>query len=162
EAKKRLGHMCDDPAWQAACALPRTHKQERNAAFSQLRQQYGFSEYALHAFAKTANCSCIADHLDAVTAQTLATRPYRAMNRVRLLRRKASRPQAHGADGLGYRYYVQLVLEGTPYQKPKHTTGTDMVGLDLGPSTIAIVGREGQAQLTVFCDELTPDVGKQR
>src|SRR5437868_4547775 len=49
EAKKRLDHMRADPAWQAARAIPRTQKQERRHAFSQLRQQYQFSEYALHA-----------------------------------------------------------------------------------------------------------------
>ena len=42
----------------------------------------------------------------------------------RLVRRKASSPSAQGADAQGYRYYVQLVLEGKPYQKPKHTAGT--------------------------------------
>src|SRR5215472_8234924 len=54
--------------------MPKTQKQDRAAAFSHLRQQYGFSEYALHEFAKQANCAWIADHIDAVTAQTLATR----------------------------------------------------------------------------------------
>ena len=229
EANRRMRRMRDDPAWQEARALPKTHKKERNAAFSRLRQQYGFSEYALHAFAKQANCSWIADHIDMVTAQKLATRAYQAVNRVclgqarkvrfksrgrglaslegkrndtglrfvlqepeeghegwlvwgklripamidwsdpvihdglshrikyvRLLRRKASSPRAHGADCQGYRYAVQLVLEGKPNQKPKHTAGTDVIGLDLGPSTIAIVPREGEAKLSVFCEELEP------
>src|SRR5207245_5794728 len=44
--------------------------------------QYGFSEYALHAYAKEARCTWIAEHLDAVLAQTLATRAYQALNRV--------------------------------------------------------------------------------
>ena len=235
EANRRMRRMRDDPAWQEARALPKTHKKERNAAFSRLRQQYGFSEYALHAFAKQANCSWIADHIDMVTAQKLATRAYQAVNRVclgqarkvrfksrgrglsslegkrndtglrfvlqepeegnegwfvwgklripamidwsdpvihdglchrikyvRLLRRKASSPRAHGADCQGYRYSVQLVLEGKPYQKPKHTAGTDVIGLDLGPSTIAIVPREGEAKLSVFYEELEPDIRTKR
>src|SRR5437660_10782126 len=62
EAMKRLRAMRADPAWQAARALPQTHKQERREAFSRLRHAYGFSEYALHEFAKTANCAWIADH----------------------------------------------------------------------------------------------------
>src|SRR5690242_10291861 len=195
---------------------------------------YGFSEYALHAFAKTANCTWIADHIDSMIAQTLATRAYQAANRVclgtaknvrfksrgrgldslenkwnksgmrfgldpnageggfliwnaeflparidwrdavvrhglrhpikyaRLLRRKASSPKAQGADMQGYRNYVQLILEGKPYQKPKHTAGTDVIGLDVGPSTIAIVPQQGEAQLLPFCEELQPDAHAKR
>ena len=74
EALSRLDRMRADPRWQVARGIPKAQKQERAAAFSQLRQDYGFSEYALHAFAKRANCTWIADHIDAVMAQTLATR----------------------------------------------------------------------------------------
>ena len=82
EGQRRLRQMRADPAWQAARAIPRTHKQERQAAFSALREQYGFSEYALHEYARQARVSWIAEHLDAVLAQTLATRAYQALNRV--------------------------------------------------------------------------------
>jgi hypothetical protein len=231
---KRLRAMRADPAWQEARAIPQTHKQERREAFAGLRQAYGFSEYALHEFAKAANCSWIADHIDSMIAQTLATRAYQAANRVclgqakkvrfkskghgldsvenkwnqsgmrfvldpnagdggfllwneqvipaiidwldpvvrhglrhpikyvRLLRRKASSPKAQGADSEGYRYSVQLALEGKPYQKPKHTVGTEVIGLDLGPSTIAIVPQQGEAQLLPFCEELKPDAREKR
>jgi len=235
EAMKRLRRMCADPAWQEARALPRTQKQERKVAFAQLRQAYGFSEYALHEFAKTANCTWIADHIDSMLAQTLATRAYQAVNRVclgqaknvrfkskgrgldsvenkwnrsglrfmlqqpaegnqgwlvwgtdhlpalidwddpvvchglkhpikyaRLVRRKASSPNAQGADVQGYRYYAQLILEGKPHQKKKHTVGSDVVGLDLGPSTIAIVPQEGEAHLLPLCEELKPDARAKR
>jgi hypothetical protein len=235
QALARLHRMRADPAWQAARAIPKTQKRERAAAFSQLRQEYGFSEYTLHDFAKEANCAWIADHIDSVMAQTLATRAYQAVNRVclgkakkvrfrskgrgldsidgkrndtglrfvlqppeegnqgwlvwgrdripalidwndpvvkygldrrikyaRLLRRKASSPKAHGADCQGYRYCVQLALEGTPYQKPKHKPGGDLIGLDLGPSTVAIVPREGEARLVPLCEELAPDARKKR
>ena len=235
EAMKRLRAMRADPAWQEARALPQTHKQERKEAFTRLRHVYGFSEYALHEVAKAANCAWIANHIDAVMAQTLATRAYHTANRVclgkakkvrfrskergldsvenkrnntgmrfllqppdkgnqgwllwrgdllpalidwqdpvvchglrhpikyaRLIRRKASSPQAQGADRDGYRYSVQLILEGLPYQKPKHTVGNDVIGLDLGPSTIAIVPQEGQAQLLPFCEELQPDTRAKR
>src|SRR5438128_1061701 len=206
EGERRLHRMRADPAWQAARAIAPSRKQERQAAFSALRQRYGFSEYALHAYAKQVRVSWIAEHLDAVLAQTLATRAYQALNRVcvgqarrvrfksrgrglaslenkrndtglrfvlqkpedgnggsviwkndrlaaliewndplvkhglghrikyaRLVQRKASSPNAAGADALGYRYFVQLVLEGRPYHKPKHTVGTDTIGADLGP-----------------------------
>src|SRR5260370_4293187 len=91
EGQKRLRRMRADPAWQAARSIPRAQKQERLAAFSALRQRYGFSEYALHAYAKTARVSWIADHLDAVLAQTLVTRAYHAVNRVWLRRERRVR-----------------------------------------------------------------------
>ena len=235
EASKRLARMRADPAWQAARALPRTQKRERHAAFSCLRTQYQFSEYALHAFARTANCAWIADHIDAVLAQTLATRAYQAVNRMclgkakkvrfksrgrgldsvenkrndtglrfvlqaaaegnegvliwgtdrlpaiidwndpvvkhglsqrikyaRLIRRRASSQQAQGADCTGHRYAVQLALEGKAYQKPKNQPGEDRIGLDLGPSTLAIVPRQHEARLVVLGDELKPNARQKR
>src|SRR5260370_13919003 len=74
--------MRADSAWQAARATPRSKPQERRAAFSALRKQYGFSEYGLHEAATRLSTAWIAEHLDAVLAQTLATRAYRALNRV--------------------------------------------------------------------------------
>jgi hypothetical protein len=80
----------------------------------------------------------------------------------RLIRRQVSTPQAQGSDALGYCYSAQLALEGVPYQKPKHQAGTATIGLDLGPSTIAIVPQEGEARLLSFCSELKADKRKQR
>jgi hypothetical protein len=154
---------------------------------------------------QAAGVSWLAEHLDAVLAQRLSTRAYRALNRVcvgkarrvrfksrgrglgsienkrndtglrfvletqdqgrphgyvlwhndrlpalidwqdpvvshglthpvkyaRLVRRSASSPRAQGADREGERYVVQLVLAGVPYHKPKHSVGSDTVGLDL-------------------------------
>src|SRR5260221_561173 len=229
--QRRLRRMRADPAWQVARAIPRTQKQERRAAFSALRESYGFSEYAFHDLARALRVTWLAEHLDAVLAQTLATRAYRALNRVcvgkarrvrfksrgrglssienkrndtglrfvletqdegrrkgyllwhndrlealidwddpvvthglsqrikyaRLLRRRASSPRAQGTDSQGERYFVQLVLEGVPLQKPEHAVGSDTVGLDLGPASIAIVPREAQARLEPLCAELRPD-----
>ena len=82
---------------------------------------------------------------------------------VRLVRRKASSPQAQGADKDGNRYYVQLVLEGHAYVLPKYEEAEkDTIGLDIGPSTLAIVPRTGAADLVTFCEELTPDTRKKR
>jgi hypothetical protein len=75
----------------------------------------------------------------------------------RLVQRPASGPRAQGADAQSQRYFVQLALSGVPYHKPKHQVGSDTVGLDLGPSTLAIVPREGTPRLEVLCAELAPD-----
>src|SRR5258708_6154922 len=96
EGQRRLRHLRADPAWQAARAIPRTHKQERTAAFSAVRQRHGFSEYALHEYAKTARVSWIADHVEAVLAKTLATRAYRALNRVCLGKARRVRFKSRG------------------------------------------------------------------
>jgi transposase len=228
EAMKRLKQMRADPRWQQARHIPKIHKQERAARFCALREEYGFSEYALHASATKARTAWIADHLDSNTAQKLATRAYQAANRVclgqakkvrfksrgldsiegktnkqglrfvlqapkeghegfllfqqdriralidwedpvikhgldhpikfvRLLRRRVSSPQAQGADCEGYRDSAQLALEGVPYQKPRHQVGTATIGLDLGPSTLAMVPQEGEARLLSFCRELKTD-----
>jgi hypothetical protein len=227
---KRLRAMRADPAWQAARGIPRTEMQERQAAFAHLRERYDFSEYALHEAGKALRVGWLADHLEAVLAQRLASRAYQALNRVclgkarrvrfrsrgrglssienkrndtalrfelrppeegnqgvliwkddhlpalidwndpvvkygldhrikyaRLIQRKASSPKAQGADHQGNRYFAQLALEGVPYHKPRHSVGTDTIGTDLGPSTLALVPRKGEASLSVFGEELAPD-----
>ena len=80
----------------------------------------------------------------------------------RLVRRPASSPRAQGADREGRRYAVQLVLQGMPYHKPKHLVGSDTIGLDLGPSSIAVVPHDGEASLSVFCEALQPDAKAMR
>src|SRR5260370_26129170 len=81
---------------------------------------------------------------------------------VRLLRQRASSPQAQGADCRGLVYAVQLILEGHPLQKPKNMPGKGAVGLDLGPSTLAIVPQEGPARLLLLAEELAPDARTRR
>jgi hypothetical protein len=235
EGYSRLRQMRNDPAWAEARSIPRWNKQARAQAFSALRKQYRFSEYDLHEYAKRARVSWIADHIDSTMAQTLATRAYRATNRVcvgkakrvrfrsaargidsvegkrndvgmrfvldpnaggggfliwnkqvipalidwldpvvqhgmqqpikyvRLIRRKASSPRAQGTDKDGNRYCVQLVLEGHAFLKPKHEeVGSDIIGLDIGPSTLAIVPQQGNADLVTLCEELAPNTRKKR
>ncbi|GHO79419.1 hypothetical protein KSD_71900 [Ktedonobacter sp. SOSP1-85] len=230
QGQKCLRRMRADAAWQAARDLPRTQKTQRAVAFSALRKQYGFTEAALHEAVKGLRVGWIAEHIDAVLAQTLATRAYRALNRVclgqakrvrfksrgrgfssienkrndtglrfvlqplekgnagfllwngdqlpalidwkdevvthglrhrikyaRLIQRPASSPRAAGADEEGYRYVVQLALEGKPHRKKKHPVSTSIVGGDLGPSTLALFPQEGEASLEVFCAQLAPD-----
>lgn len=70
---------------------------------------------------------------------------------VRLVRRKLN-----GRN----RFYAQLICEGQPYRKAKNTVGQGIVGLDIGPSTIAVVAPDAKvASLEQFCDELKPRQG---
>lgn len=113
--------MRADPAWQTARTIPRAQKLERKRAFGALRQQSGFAEYALHDAAKGLNCSWIADQVDAVLAQTLASRAYRALNRVCLgrARRVRFRSRRRGISSgenkrndTGLRFVLQPPEEG--------------------------------------------------
>src|ERR1051326_7480350 len=121
EAVKRLRRLRADVRWQQARLIPRSDKQARKSAFAALRKEFGFSEYALHAFATQANTSWIADHLDANTAQTLATRAYHAANRVCVgqARRVRFRSKGRRLDSLegktntqGIRFVLQPPQEG--------------------------------------------------
>ena len=51
------------------------------------------------------------------------------------------------------RAFVQLVLRGVPLQKPKNHVHDGLVGLDLGPSRVAVVG-EGFVKTIPFCPDL--------
>ncbi|HWQ96352.1 MAG TPA: transposase [Candidatus Methylomirabilis sp.] len=53
------------------------------------------------------------------------------------------------------KFYVQLILEGKPYQDPEKELGKEELGMDVGPSTYAAVG-ETRAELKQFCEELVP------
>src|SRR5215470_9730275 len=121
--KLRLRRMQADPAWQEARAIPRTHKQERRAAFAAVRERYGFSEYAFHELARTLRVSWLAEHLDAVLAQTLASRAYRALNRVCLGKAKRVRfeSKSRGLDSIenkrsdtGMRFVIEKEDQGPP------------------------------------------------
>ena len=85
------------------------------------------------------------DWEDPVVASGLAHR----IKYARLVQRQASSAHAQGADQESQRYFVQVALEGVPNHKLKHVVGLDTVGMDLGPSTIAIVPREGTPPLEV-------------
>src|SRR5712691_2094782 len=153
----------------------------------------------------------LGDHLDSLTLQKLASRAYRAANRLlvgtaRCVRFKGrhqldtveGKTNASGirwcgdrvewkglvvparldprdpvlAHGLACpvkyvrlvrrelgernRFYAQVVCEGRPYCKPQHPLGTGVVGLDLGPSTSAVVSAH-DALLQPFCPEVAPD-----
>ncbi len=53
------------------------------------------------------------------------------------------------------RYFAQLICEGKPFIKPQHKAKKGEVGLDIGPSTIAIVSAQKKyAKIQVFADEI--------
>jgi transposase len=82
----------------------------------------------------------IIDYQDPVIVHGLTSR----VKYVRLVRRKIN-----GRN----RFYVQLICEGLPYIKDKNQLGKGVVGLDIGPSTIARVS-QNEAHLDQFCAEL--------
>ena len=51
------------------------------------------------------------------------------------------------------KWYCQLVQEGLPPQKKRNIVSSGVVGLDIGPSTIATVSDEA-AELHTFCDTI--------
>jgi len=51
-------------------------------------------------------------------------------------------------------WFAQLICEGIPYQKPKNIVNDGTVGIDLGVSTVAIVG-DSETIWTPFAMELT-------
>ena len=53
------------------------------------------------------------------------------------------------------RYFAQLVCEGIPYVKEKNTPQKGVVGIDIGPQTVAVCSEQKKhAQLRIFADEL--------
>jgi len=86
ESIKRLELVRNSELYQAARQLPRTKKKERSEAFKKAREQYRYSEYDLHSFANltSKNAKWIAQKVDSNTQQKLATRAFKASERVML------------------------------------------------------------------------------
>ena len=202
--------MRESKAYKKVLAMPQDA--DRTKAFKSLRQQYGFKDSAIQAFAiKCKNAAPqIGNHIDAHAPQKAASRAFAACNRYAV--GQGGRPRFKGkgqfnslecktnAAGIRYRegwvwwrglglqciidpkdeavaygltrrikycrfvkrvirgevkYYVQLVVEGISWQKDKNKPGKEIVGIDIGPSTIAYVG-ETKADLKQFCSELEP------
>jgi transposase len=184
--------------------------------FKRARERYDFCEYALHSYSTQIRQSFVGDHIDSNTAQKLATRAYKAVEKVLLARSKKVRFKGinqmdsvegksnksgikwkgecvewgglqlralitshdpvilHGLNSkVKYvrlvrrkvsgrnRFYAQLVCEAKPFIKPKNTLGTGDVGIDVGPSTIAIVS-DGEPHLKQFASELDFDAARVR
>ncbi len=215
EAMRRVNLIRQSKNFNRARSL-KPNNPERKVLFKRAREQYDFSEYALHSYSTQLRHSWLGDHIDSNTAQKLATRAYKAVEKVlfgkahkvrfkgknqmdsvegksnksgikwkgeavewgglhlkaliaandpvilhglnskvkyvRLVRRKVS-----GKN----RFYAQLVCAGKPFIKPKNTLGTGHVGIDIGPSTIAIVASQ-ESRLEQFASELEFDAARIR
>jgi len=93
---------------------------------------------------------CIIDENNDIIAYGL--NPEHRIKYCRIVRRKIN-----GKN----RFYLQLILEGMPYHNPEHKIGCEEVGLDVGPSTIAIVG-DTKAELKQFCSDIMPKQKEKR
>jgi len=212
EAKRRLDLLRQSKDFQEARKMPKTvngkSNKERTEAFKAINTKFSFTEYSFHSYATKIRNSWIGNHIDANTAQKIATRAFKAVQRVAFGQAKRVRFKGKGQfksvegktnkTGIRYnedtghvlwkglklkciidpndrvvvhglscrvkycrivkrvfngkaRFFVQLVLEGKPYHK--FEPPDNILGLDIGPSTIAIVYDE-QASLERFCDEL--------
>ncbi len=184
---------------------------ERKVLFKRATQRYDFSEYALHQSSTKLRHSWLGDHLDSNTAQKLATRAYKAVEKVLFGKAKRVRFKGnnqmdsvegksnktgirwkgdsvewsglklkalitsndpvilHGLNSSvkyvrlvrrklagNNRFYAQLICKGKPFVKPKNSLGQGVVGLDLGPSTIAVVS-DREAHLKEFASKLEFD-----
>lgn len=207
EAMRRLNLIKQSRDYQKARSLKREDP-ERKVLFKRARESWKFSDYDIQSFATEIRRSWIGDHIDAHTAQKLATRAYLAVEKV--LFKKAKRVRFKGknqmdslegksnAAGIRWRndavewnklrltaivnrydsvviyglssrvkyvrlvrrkrngrnlFYAQLVCEGRAFQKPKNKVDFGNVGIDIGPSTIAIVG-DSSARLEQFASQL--------
>ena len=97
-----------------------------------------YNENTGHVLWKGLNLKCIIDPDDKVVIHGLSHRVKYCRIVKRIFNGKT-------------RFFVQLVLEGKPYQK--FETPDKTVGLDIGPSTIAYVS-DDSAVIERFCDEL--------
>ncbi len=207
EAMRRVRLIRQSKDFNRARSL-KPSNQERKVLFNRARERYGFSEYALHSYSTKLRHSWLGDHLDSNTAQKLATRAYKAVEKVLFGKAKSVRFKGKNqmdsvegksnktgirwkGDGVEWsglklealitsndpvvlhglnssvkyvrlvrrklagknRFYAQLVCKGKPFVKPKNFLGQGVVGLDIGPSTIAIVS-DTEANLKEFAFEL--------
>ncbi len=207
EAVRRVKLIRQSKDFNRARSL-KPNNPERKVLFKRARERYDFCEYALHSYSTYIRKSWIGEHIDSNTAQRLATRAYKAVEKVLFGQAKSVRFKGfnqmesvegksnksgikwkgeavewsglqlkalitsndpvilHGLNSkVKYvrlvrrkvsgknRFYAQLVCEGKPFIKPKNKLGKGDVGIDIGPSTIAIVS-DKKCQLEQFASEL--------
>jgi len=80
EAKRRMELLRQSKEFQEARKMPKTVK--RTETFKKLNSTFGFTECDLHVYATKIRNSWIGEHLDSTTAQKIATRAFKAVQRV--------------------------------------------------------------------------------
>lgn len=101
ESLKRLALLRQSKAYQAARAMSRRTKEEkqaRAATFRALDERFGLREYDLHAWAGQFGSSWLGQHLDVNTIQAIATRAFRAVREYQFGKR--GRPRFKGKGQL--------------------------------------------------------------
>ncbi len=213
EAMRRVNLIRQSKDFNKACSL-HTNNPERKVLFKRARERYEFSEYAIHSYSTHLRHSWLSDHIDSNSAQKLATRAYKAVEKVLFGQAKKVRFKGknqmdsvegksntsgikwkgeavewgglrlkalitendpvilHGLNSKvkyvrlvrrkvsgNNRFYAQLLCEGKPFIKPKNKLGKGSVGIDIGPSTIAIVSDE-ESHLKQFASALKFDAAR--
>jgi len=86
EAKRRLELLRQSKDFQEARSMPKSingkSNKERTSAFKALNAKFGFREYDFHLYATKIRNSWIGNHIDSTTAQKLATRAFKAVQKV--------------------------------------------------------------------------------
>ena len=86
EAKRRLELLRQSKEFQQIRRMPKTingkTNKERTEAFKALNAKFGFSEYALHLYATKIRNSWISNHIDSTTAQKIASRAFKAVQKI--------------------------------------------------------------------------------
>ncbi|HDX9590637.1 transposase [Bacillus multifaciens] len=218
ESLKRLQKIKKTDLYKETIALDKVKdKEKRKDNFKQLNETFGFTDASIQSFGtKTKNDSkMIAYHLGTHVCQKIATRAFRAVQKVAFhkakrvqFKRKGEFVSLEGKSNKtfltysnGYVmvgkdtipcvfpkgdkdkwlnhalqqrvkfcrivkriikgkdvFYLQLTLEGYPYQKYK--MGDETAGFDIGPSTIATV-TDSFAELRSFCEGI-PNLDKEK
>jgi transposase len=81
EAMRRVNLIRQSKDFNRARSL-KSNNPERKVLFKRARERYSFSEYALHSYVTRLRHSWLGDHIDSNTAQKLATRAYKAVEKV--------------------------------------------------------------------------------
>ncbi len=81
EALRRVNLIRQSKNFNKARSLKASNP-ERKALFKRTRERYDFSEYAIHSYSTQLRHSWLGDHIDSNTTQKIATRAYKAVEKV--------------------------------------------------------------------------------
>jgi hypothetical protein len=143
-----------DPAWRAACQLPRRTKKERatrRAALDAVVAAHGFSDRQAQSFASSLRQSWVREHVPAQETQNLGARAFDAVKQWHV-RRKGKPRFKNKKRGL----HSLAAKDGNGALRPKMDASGRLVGLQWGAGFVVAVtppaqtgrrGKEQQAEL---------------